>query len=129
MLDDEVLDRIATGPSGQAIAFGEPVTIREAADLFEDLDSRTLYSEKIVLPSGTPALVRTLCLILDDDAATRADLGAGHVPQFASACYWGGADLRECVVPLWTYGSSAEAKAGHREAVEEFRSGRARVAA
>ncbi|MEV5264788.1 hypothetical protein [Streptomyces werraensis] len=104
------------------------MTVREAAVLYENLDSRTLHQTEITLPTGTPALVRTLCLVFDDDAATRDDLTEDHVPQvFASAVYWG-EDYREFVQPLWTYGSPEEAQAAHREAVEEFRSGRARVA-
>ncbi|MFH9731834.1 hypothetical protein [Streptomyces sp. NPDC017260] len=104
----------------------------EAAVLYEDFEGRTLAKTDIELPGGTPARVRTLCLVFDHDLATCSDaeLPKGYVPQvFASACYWGGDDMRECVQPLWTYGSPAEAQAGHREAVDEFMSGRTRVEA
>lgn len=131
MPGEDILDRVEIGPSGLPFTYGldgKPVTVRDAAVLYENLDSRTLHQDEITLPSGLPALVRTLCLVFDDDAATRDDLTTEHTPQvFASACYFG--QNHECVVPLWTYGSPQEANACHPEAVEEFRSGRARVQA
>ncbi|MGW3860666.1 hypothetical protein ACWEDZ_04190 [Streptomyces sp. NPDC005047] len=127
--DEDLLDQVEVGPSGVPIAYGldgGPVTTRQAAELFSNLDRRTLHSTEIVLPSKAPAVVRTLCLVFDHCAATEM-VPESHVPQvFASACY---DDRGRLLKALWTYGSPEEAKAAHPEAVDEFLSGRARAAA
>ncbi|MFC9505444.1 hypothetical protein [Streptomyces sp. NPDC057002] len=129
MPSEDVLDKVEVGPSGLPFTYGldgKPVTLRVAAELYEDFERRVLYTTPVTLPDGRPAIVRTLCLVFDDEAATEM-VPEDHVPQvFASAAYhptgW-------CLHRLWTYGSPEEAKAAHPEAVEEFTSGRARVAA
>lgn len=131
-LVDNFMDTVETGPAGLPFAYGldaEPLTTRAAAALFEDLARRTLHTTVITLPDGRPAIVRTICLVFEDRLATCVadELPDNYVPQiFGSAVYSGephGSFLRA----LWTYGLPAEAKAGHAEAVEEFKSGRASV--
>ncbi|MFE2539013.1 hypothetical protein [Actinacidiphila glaucinigra] len=127
---EDTLDRVEVGPSGVPYAYGmngRPITTRQAAFLLGDLNRRTLHWTPVRLPGGVPAEVRTVCSVFDDDAATE-HVPQGYVPQvFASNLYTPAPESR-FLVQLWTYGSPAEANAGHREAVEEFLSGRARAA-
>ncbi|MFI7083913.1 hypothetical protein ACIBUR_09935 [Streptomyces anulatus] len=131
---DDPLNKIEMGPAGRPFAFGldaEPLTMRAAADLFEDMTARTVHKSDVVLPDGRPASVRTLCLVFDDLLATcvASELPADYVPQIFGSALYSADDPGHLLRTLWTYGLPAEAKAGHAEAVEEFASGRARVAA
>ncbi|WP_274032589.1 hypothetical protein [Streptomyces sp. MMBL 11-1] len=131
---DDLLDRIDMGPAGRPFAFGldaEPLTTRAAAELFEDMNARTVHKTDVVLPNGRPAVVRTICLVFDDLLATcvASELPADYVPQVFGSALYAADDPGHLLGTLWTYGLPAEAKAGHGEAVEEFASGRARVAA
>jgi hypothetical protein len=120
---------IPRGPGGEPIAYGltgEPITAREAVELSEDLDRCTLRWTPIRLPSGEPAVVRTVFRVFDEEAR-QGFVPEGHEPQlYASALYTADAEPRE-VKQLWTYGSFDEAKAAHPEATDEFQSGRVHV--
>ncbi|MFE4527140.1 hypothetical protein ACFRMO_08070 [Streptomyces anulatus] len=130
---DDQLDSIAEGPAGLPYAYGlnaEPITLRAATELYENLDARTLHRTELRLPDGREAVVRTICLVFEHRLATcaAAELPPGYLPQvFGSALYL--ADERQRFLgALWTYGLPAEARAGHAEAVDEYASGRASVA-
>ncbi|MFV0135534.1 hypothetical protein ACLGIH_20320 [Streptomyces sp. HMX87] len=126
---EQDMDAVPRGPGGDPIAFnlqGEPITTREAIELAEDLDRCTLVWTPIRLPSGRPAVVRTVFQVFDDEAS-RGPVPEGHVPQlYASVLYTAGPEPR-FVKRLWTYGSEAEARSGHPEATAEFQSGRVHV--
>lgn len=100
--------------------------MHEALELLEDLDVRTLFKSEVRLPGGRPAVVRTVLTVFDD-AASRAAVPAGHVPQIYASILYSPEPENRYLRSLWTYGSPAEAKAGHPEAAHEFASGRARV--
>jgi hypothetical protein len=102
---------------------GKPITQREALELLEDLERRTLRTTPVKLPSGRRAEVRTVCMIFDDLAAQQA-VPDGHVPQIFGSVLYSPEPESLYIVGLWTYGSAAEAKARHPEAVAEFESGR-----
>lgn len=131
---DGFLDKIEAGPSGLPFAYGlnaEPLTTRAAAELFDDMTRRTLHTTLITLPDGAPAIVRTICLVFDECLATcsAAELPANYVPQVFGSAVYSAEPHSQFLRALWTYGLPAEAKAGHAEAVEEFKSGRAGVTA
>lgn len=122
-------DSIPRRPDGRPVAFnleGEPIPLREAIELADDLDRCTLVWTPLTLPSGRPAVLRTIFRVFDDEAPD-GPVPAGHEPQlYASVLYTADPEPR-FLKRLWTYASAAEANAAHPEAVEEFRSGRAHV--
>ncbi|WP_329271868.1 hypothetical protein [Streptomyces sp. NBC_01451] len=122
-------DMIPRGPGGTPLAFnlqGEPISVREAIELADNLDHCTLLWTPVTLASGRLAIVRTLFRVFDDEASQRA-VPEGHVPQLYASVLFTPAPENRFLKRLWTYGSPAEAHAGHPEAVIEFQSGRVDV--
>lgn len=127
-LDNHV---VPLGPDGDPLTFGidgTPITLATALELLEDLEARTLHVTVVTLPSGTEAEVRTVLKVFDDDAS-RGPVPEGHVPQIYASVLYSPSPENRHLHALWTYGSREEAKTCHMEAVDEFVSGRTRVAA
>lgn len=122
---------------GVPIAYGldlQPITAAQAVELADDLERCTLYWTPINLPDGRPAMVRTIFTVFDEEAQ-QGPVPEGHEPHLYATCVYtpepdnkllrldlpsrGGRPVHR----LWTYGSVAEAKAGHPEAVFEITSG------
>ncbi|WP_369042270.1 hypothetical protein [Streptomyces sp. Midd1] len=122
-------DTIPRGPGGSPLAFnlqGEPIPLREALELSDDLDRCTMVWTPITTASGRPAIVRTIFRVFDDEASQR-EVPTSHVPQLYASVLFTPAPANRFLTRLWTYGSLDEAKAGHPEAVYEFLSGRVHV--
>lgn len=122
-------NRIPLGPGDDPLTYGldgKPTTLHEALELLEDLDARTLCASSITLPSGQPAVVRTVLKVFDDDAS-RGPVPDDHVPQIYASILFSPEPENRYIHALWTYGSADDAKAGHPDAVDEFTSGRTRV--
>lgn len=122
-------DMIPRGPGGTPLAFnlqGEPISLREALELADDLDRCTLFWSPITLQSGRPAVVRTIFRVFDDEASQR-EVPDDHVPQLYASVLFTPAPENRFLKRLWTYGSKDEAFVGHSEATSEFQSGRVHV--
>ncbi|MGW3153753.1 hypothetical protein [Streptomyces sp. NPDC001089] len=122
-------DMIPVGPGGDPLTYGidgNPISLHRALNLLEDIDARTLVATSISLPGGQPCVVRSVLTVFDD-AASRGPVPAGHVPQIYASIAFSPEPENRLLHVLWTYGSAAEAEAGHPEAVDEFASGRTRV--
>ncbi|MEU1552181.1 hypothetical protein ABZ517_05590 [Streptomyces scabiei] len=120
-------DTIPRGPGGDPLAFnlqGEPISLREALELSDDLERCTLFWSPITLPSGRPAIVRTLFRVFDDEAS-HGPVPEGRVPQMYASVVFTPAPENRFLARLWTYGSREEAHAAHPEATYEFQSGNA----
>ena len=124
-------NQIPRGPGDDPLTYGldgKPITMGEAIELLEDLEKRSLRSTPITLPSGKPAVVRTVLTVFDDEAS-RGEVPEGHIPQVYASILYSPEPENRFIHALWTYGSPQEAAAGHAEAVDEFTSGRTRVRA
>lgn len=122
-------DTIPRGPGGDPLAFnlhGEPITMREALELVDDVERCTMFWTHIRLPTGQSAIVRTIFRVFDDEAS-QSEVPHGHEPQLYASVLFTPAPEHRFLKRLWTYGSLAEAKAGHPEATSEFQSGRVHV--
>ena len=122
-------NQIPRGPGDDPLTFGvdgKPITLRDALELLEDLERRTLRKTPVTLPSGSPAVVRTVLTVFDDEAS-RGPVPRDHTPQIYASVLYSQEPENRYMQALWMYGSPEEAKAGHPEAVDEFVSGRTRV--
>jgi hypothetical protein len=122
-------DTIPRGPGGTPLAFnlqGEPIPLREALELADDLERCTMFWTPVTLKSGQPAIVRTIFRVFDDEAS-RGAVPENHVPQLYASVLFTPAPENRFLKRLWTYGSLSEAQAGHPEAAFEFQSGRVHV--
>jgi hypothetical protein len=122
-------ESVGLGPSGVPYAYGihgEPLTVNEAALLTADFEGRTMAKTDVVLPDGSPAVVRTMCVVYDQPLAT-SEVPKGYRPRAWGSALYGPEPENEFLAGLWEYDSPEEARAAHPEAVDEFRSGRAGV--
>lgn len=122
-------DAIPRGPGGDILTFnmqGEPISLREAIELCNNLERITLVWTPIALASGQPAIVRTIYRVFDDEAS-RGPVPQEHTPQMYISVLYTPPPESRFLARLWTYSSVAEAQAGHPEATAEFQSGRIHV--
>lgn len=120
----DVLDRAPFEPFGRPFTYGpdgRPITLREACDLVEDLERRTLRKTPVVR-AGRPYLVRTVCLVFDPEAAT-GPVPDDHEPSIFGSALYTLPPVNDVVRLLWEYSTPQAALERHDEAVRALTAG------
>lgn len=108
MNDEHVLDQVRNYLVDMD---GNPLSLRQWGDLYDDMAGRTLASDEFVQPDGEPVIVRTVW--------------SGHnEPEMGTLPFGTGVRRNDRWRDAVEYSSKEDALAGHARIVEALRAGK-----